>query len=571
MSNGNNDKLSGDENGRFGRSNNFEKEDSKSRVRTEIDVNMRTLGIKASVTIDNNSFSLRRSSSREGEGPSNPVNRRYASAGDGHSQNFQRSNHEPSVPSSERSDVEKTKLYRTRAFAGKDNHSNASLSSRSQGFEESFQISINESGARSKSKACFKPAANVEPSNSEYSQLENGLFLLNGVEYTQEELDFLLENSLPQCKPQPQVNLASRQPSATDIAPSRKRHNPPKESYNERPAIASQKVDMSAGESSLGLDVREDLVHTLGDVKKLGNDIYDIGGLMLSKKEFEFIMNQSGPDVCSTTSRGSFLGATSSPRTYEETSNDSSYGESTHKNFVAYQQIFRKQPSTAAEKLLAASSQELEVSPYLGEELAKCPVCLGGLSEASPQQDRASTSRGLVGAVMLANCGHCFHCCCLLPLLLTAAQSFSCPVCRTLHGAVTGTQPVGGRMSSRVENFSLPGFPSSDTIVILYEIPEGVQGPEHPHPGQPYHLNGFPRKAYLPDTHKGNKVLALLKTAFERRLVFTVGYSATSLQPDCVIWGGISHKTLVKDAKFGYPDDKYLDTVLMELAALCVA
>ena len=30
-----------------------------------------------------------------------------------------------------------------------------------------------------------------------------------------------------------------------------------------------------------------------------------------------------------------------------------------------------------------------------------------------------------------------------------------------------------------------------------------VQG--HPNPGQPYHLNGFPRVAFLPDSAKGRQ------------------------------------------------------------------
>ncbi|XP_047737111.1 uncharacterized protein LOC108677886 isoform X3 [Hyalella azteca] len=231
------------------------------------------------------------------------------------------------------------------------------------------------------------------------------------------------------------------------------------------------------------------------------------------------------------------------------------------------QHIFRDNPVSNAEKMLRDISFEVPVTPSQGEDTEKCSICLHRIHEVSPAQSPTSTSRGLVGAVMLANCGHCFHCCCLLPLLVTAAQSFSCPVCRTLHGAVTGTQPVGGRMSSKVENSSLPGFKKCKTIVINYHIPEGKQGREHPHPGRPYVLNGFPRVAYLPDNEQGRQVLSLLKIAFDRRLIFTVGHSASLNQPDCVIWGEISHKTFKKDNKFGYPDPKYLDNVMLELAA----
>jgi len=43
------------------------------------------------------------------------------------------------------------------------------------------------------------------------------------------------------------------------------------------------------------------------------------------------------------------------------------------------------------------------------------------------------------------------------------------------------------------------------TIVIQYDFPSGVQGPEHPNPGQYY--DGISRTAYLPDTREGREVL----------------------------------------------------------------
>lgn len=118
---------------------------------------------------------------------------------------------------------------------------------------------------------------------------------------------------------------------------------------------------------------------------------------------------------------------------------------------------------------------------------------------------------------------------------------------------------------------SLPGFEGYWTIRISYDFPRGVQGPEHPHPGRSYRLNGFPRVAYLPDTEKGNRVRKLLRKAFDRRLVFTVGTSSTSGAPDCVVWNGIHHKTeKTNHGGHGYPDPKFLDNVIKELASLGV-
>ena len=64
----------------------------------------------------------------------------------------------------------------------------------------------------------------------------------------------------------------------------------------------------------------------------------------------------------------------------------------------------------------------------------------------------------------------------------------------------------------------------------------------------------------------------MLKIAFHHRLTFTVGTSASTGTPDCVIWNTISHKTRAMSTyptyPFCYPDPAYLDTVTRELALL---
>lgn len=63
----------------------------------------------------------------------------------------------------------------------------------------------------------------------------------------------------------------------------------------------------------------------------------------------------------------------------------------------------------------------------------------------------------------------------------------------------------------------------------------------------------------------------MLKEAFDRRLVFTVGTSSTTSTPDCVVWNGIHHKTeMANHGGHGYPDPSYLDNVIKELASLGV-
>ncbi|KAK3602295.1 hypothetical protein CHS0354_001731, partial [Potamilus streckersoni] len=123
-------------------------------------------------------------------------------------------------------------------------------------------------------------------------------------------------------------------------------------------------------------------------------------------------------------------------------------------------------------------------------------------------------------------------------------------------------------MDVRVENnLSLPGNEGYGTIVITYTFQSGIQAENHPNPKKLY--SGTKRIAYLPDNDKGQKVLRLLKVAFERGLLFTVGISQTTGVENCIVWNGVLHKTNRHGGPlmFGYPDPDYLDKVLGQLAA----
>ncbi|KAK2845503.1 hypothetical protein Q7C36_010357 [Tachysurus vachellii] len=139
-----------------------------------------------------------------------------------------------------------------------------------------------------------------------------------------------------------------------------------------------------------------------------------------------------------------------------------------------------------------------------------------------------------------------------------------CPTCGVIYGALKGTQPEG-KMKVTYDQFSLPGYEKYGTITIHYVIPDGLQGNEHPNPGQPYH--GAVRLAYLPDSPEGKKVLQLLKRAFEQRLIFTVGRSSTTGKSNVVTWNDIHHKTSCTGGPtaYGYPDPDYLKRVQEEL------
>ncbi|CAB1351753.1 unnamed protein product, partial [Coregonus sp. 'balchen'] len=170
----------------------------------------------------------------------------------------------------------------------------------------------------------------------------------------------------------------------------------------------------------------------------------------------------------------------------------------------------------------------------------------------------------------LAQCGHQYHLQCLVAMYNNGNKdgSLQCPTCKTIYGVKTGNQPPG-KMEYHVIPHSLPGHPDCKTIRIIYNIPPGIQGPEHPNSGKPFTARGFPRHCYLPDSEKGRKVLRLLLVAWDRRLIFSVGTSSTTGESDTVIWNEVHHKTEFGSnlTGHGYPDPGHLDNVLEELKA----
>lgn len=236
--------------------------------------------------------------------------------------------------------------------------------------------------------------------------------------------------------------------------------------------------------------------------------------------------------------------------------------------------------STSVSSALAACAPRSEdviqryMEPVVGVPEEDCIICMDQLSNPSSYEIPAKEDRcpviepGTVGKFI--KCGHTLHMLCMLAMYNNGTKdgSLQCPSCKTIYGEKTGTQPKG-KMEIYSISQSVPGHPDCGTIQIIYSIPPGIQGPEHPNPGQPYTCRGFPRFCFLPDNHKGRKVLELLKVAWMRRLIFTVGTSSTTGEPDTVVWNGIHHKTEMMSnlSGHGFPDPNYLDNVLSELAS----
>ncbi|XP_072325363.1 probable E3 ubiquitin-protein ligase DTX2 isoform X2 [Scyliorhinus torazame] len=200
-----------------------------------------------------------------------------------------------------------------------------------------------------------------------------------------------------------------------------------------------------------------------------------------------------------------------------------------------------------------------------------CMICMEKLGALSGYDGVSRTRNILPGALgKFTRCGHVFHLLCMMAMYENGNKdgSLQCPSCKIIYGEKTGTQPKG-KMEIYLLPQSLPGYPDSGSIQIVYNIPHGIQGPEHPNPGKPYTTRGFPRHCYLPYSEKGKQVLELLKVAWNRRLIFTVGTSNTTGETDTVVWNEIHHKTEMGSnvSGHGFPDPNYLDNVIAELAA----
>uniref|UniRef100_G1MAM2 E3 ubiquitin-protein ligase n=1 Tax=Ailuropoda melanoleuca TaxID=9646 RepID=G1MAM2_AILME len=223
-------------------------------------------------------------------------------------------------------------------------------------------------------------------------------------------------------------------------------------------------------------------------------------------------------------------------------------------------------PKPEPEQVIKKYTEELKTVPD-----EDCIICMEKLSVASGYSDVTdSKTIGPVAVGRLAKCSHAFHLLCLLAMYCNGNKdgSLQCPSCKTIYGEKTGTQPRG-KMEVFKFQVSLPGHEDCGTILIVYNIPHGIQGPEHPNPGKPFTARGFPRQCYLPDNAQGRKVLELLRVAWKRRLIFTVGTSSTTGETDTVVWNEIHHKTEMDRnvTGHGYPDPNYLQNVLAELAA----
>lgn len=192
----------------------------------------------------------------------------------------------------------------------------------------------------------------------------------------------------------------------------------------------------------------------------------------------------------------------------------------------------------AVSELMRRCCEQLQEQPD-----DQCSVCLDGFTRSTP-------------ALRLKVCRHTFHCQCLERSLQYKQR---CPVCSAACGILHGSGPKVGTMTWHESSTSLPGYPGAGTITLTFDFPAGTDPTGH-------YYSSRQVCGYLPNVTAGLQVLEFFKTAFRRRLLFTIGTSLTlgtrwptfNIHLKTSVTGGSTNH--------GYPDPGYLDRVLQELA-----
>ncbi|XP_037031590.1 uncharacterized protein LOC119071063 [Bradysia coprophila] len=187
--------------------------------------------------------------------------------------------------------------------------------------------------------------------------------------------------------------------------------------------------------------------------------------------------------------------------------------------------------------------------PYQSQKskFKECEICSESIDESSP-----------LWKVLL--CGHelCEQCYEQIETTRTTMSGIQhtfikCPFCLKTSGTEIGTCP-NGAMTTSIVATPCQGYEEYHSIRVQYTI-------ECPS----YQLN---RTAFLPDNDEGNELLRLLRIAWDRRICFTIGTSATNGQENALVWN-IHHKTAQNGGvmSHGYPDDTFINRCKSELNA----
>ena len=198
---------------------------------------------------------------------------------------------------------------------------------------------------------------------------------------------------------------------------------------------------------------------------------------------------------------------------------------------------------------------DIMLQPVVGSG-GSCSICICPLVSA----DR--------DIVKLPNCNDEFHEACIKSAL---KHSVKCPNCKApATEKLQGSSPAGMMTILSSPSVDVSGFAGAGSISITYAMKGGTQRAFHQNPGVRY--SGTTRVAYLPNNAHGRALLTRLKYAFQHGVMFTIGTSLTTHQPNMIVWAGIHVKTSAHGGSqaHGSPDPNYFQNANGELDGLGV-
>ncbi|XP_062859960.1 probable E3 ubiquitin-protein ligase DTX3 [Trichomycterus rosablanca] len=147
----------------------------------------------------------------------------------------------------------------------------------------------------------------------------------------------------------------------------------------------------------------------------------------------------------------------------------------------------------------------------------------------------------------------------------------SCKICS--QASNQDTVGIKGSVFIRESTVTIPGFIRDTTLRLIYDIPDGIQGDDHPCPGAPFKGGKF--QAFLPYNEDTKRLLPLLEKAFFKGHTFTVQVKRSRCKgknesrEGKVVWGSIPHKTSTDGgmSKNGYPDSSFIKRLTKALKA----
>lgn len=128
-----------------------------------------------------------------------------------------------------------------------------------------------------------------------------------------------------------------------------------------------------------------------------------------------------------------------------------------------------------------------------------------------------------------------------------------------------GIGPPGSMTIEILPKLPCPGH-KGGIIRITYDIPNGIQNSNHPHPGVAH--DGTKRRSFLPNDPDGRRLLTRYKYAFRHGYMLVIGRSAAKGKDHQVTWSSLPNHTSLEGGAFGFPDLGYMERANGELDKL---